>query len=119
MKTRDIDPKQYEPRKIKSIISKSKGDFITVDSFSAGVNSSLSSIVAMIWRDYETTLKKQKALDFDDLLLETVLILKKYPEVKLKYQQKWKYVHIDEYQDTNEVQYELVKLLVGQKKIFV
>lgn len=116
MKTRDIDPKQYEPRKIKSIISKSKGDFITVDSFSAGVNSSLSSIVAMIWRDYETTLKKQKALDFDDLLLETVLILKKYPEVKLKYQQKWKYVHIDEYQDTNEVQYELVKLLVGPKE---
>jgi DNA helicase II / ATP-dependent DNA helicase PcrA len=116
MKARGIDPKQHEPRKIKSIISKSKGDFITVDSFSAGVNSALSSIVAMVWRDYETTLKKQKALDFDDLLLETVLILKKYPEVKLKYQDRWKYIHIDEYQDTNEVQYELVKLLVGPKE---
>jgi len=116
MKARDIDPKQYEPRKIKSIISKSKGDFITVDKFSNDVGSSLQSIVATIWREYEATLKKEKALDFDDLLLETVILLKKYPEIKLKYQEKWKYIHIDEYQDTNEVQYELVKLLVGPKE---
>ncbi len=116
MKARDIDPKQYEPRKIKSIISKSKGDFVTVDSFSQGVSSTLQSIVANIWRDYERALKAEKALDFDDLLLETVLLLKKYPEIKLKYQERWKYVHIDEYQDTNEVQYELVKLLVSPKE---
>ena len=114
MKERDIDPKQHEPRKIKSIISKSKGDFITVDKFSADVKSGVQSIVAMIWRDYEARLRKEKALDFDDLLLETVLILKKYPEVKMNYQEKWKYIHIDEYQDTNEVQYELTKLLVGK-----
>ena len=114
MKSRDIDIKQYEPRKIKSIISKSKGDFITVDKFNAEVNSSLTSIVAMIWRDYETTLKKEKALDFDDLLLETVILLKKYPEIKIMYQERWKYLHIDEYQDTNEVQYEMVKLLVNK-----
>jgi DNA helicase-2/ATP-dependent DNA helicase PcrA len=114
MKARDIDPKQHEPRKIKSIISKSKGDFITVDTYSGNVGSAIQSIVAMIWRDYEAQLKKEKALDFDDLLLETVLILKKYPEVKLNYQEKWKYLHIDEYQDTNEVQYEMTKLLVGK-----
>ncbi len=114
MKAADIDPKQFEPRKIKSIISKAKGDFITVDTYSKDASSTMTSIVARIWRDYERTLKKEKALDFDDLLLETVLILKKYPEVKHKYQTKWKYIHIDEYQDTNEVQYELVKLLVGQ-----
>jgi len=116
MKNRDIDIKQYEPRKIKRIISKSKGDFITVNKFSNNVNNGLQSIVAMIWRDYEATLKKEKALDFDDLLLETVIILKRNPEIKLKYQEKWKYIHIDEYQDTNEVQYELVKLLVGPKE---
>ena len=114
MRARDIDPKQHEPRKIKSIISKSKGDFITVDTFSANVGSAAQSIVAVIWRDYEAQLKKEKALDFDDLLLETVLILKKYPEVKLRYQERWKYLHIDEYQDTNEVQYEMTKLLVGK-----
>jgi len=78
MKARDIDPKQHEPRKIKSIISKSKGDFITVDNYSDNVQSAMQSIVAVIWRDYEAQLKKEKALDFDDLLLETVLILKKF-----------------------------------------
>lgn len=116
MKDHDIDPKQNEPRKIKSIISKSKGDFITVDKFSADVKSRIQSIVAVIWRDYEAQLKKEKALDFDDLLLETVLILKKYPEIKQKYQERWKYLHIDEYQDTNEVQYEMTKLLVGKEE---
>ncbi len=114
MKEHDIDPKQHEPRKIKSIISKSKGDFITVDTFSANVGNAMQSIVATIWRGYEAQLKKEKALDFDDLLLETVLILKKYPEIKQKYQERWKYLHIDEYQDTNEVQYEMTKLLVGK-----
>jgi len=114
MKARDIDPKQHEPRKIKSVISKSKGDFITVDTFSGNVGSAAQSIIAVIWRDYEAQLKKEKALDFDDLLLESVLILKKYPEVKLRYQERWKYLHIDEYQDTNEVQYEMTKLLVGK-----
>lgn len=114
MKEHGIDPKQHEPRKIKSIISKSKGDFITVDNFNTNANSALQSIVALIWRGYEARLKKEKALDFDDLLLETVLILKKYPEVKMHYQEKWKYLHIDEYQDTNEVQYEMTKLLVGK-----
>ena len=114
MKIRDIDPKQHEPRKIKSIISKSKGDFITVETYSANANNAMASIVSVIWRDYEAQLKKEKSLDFDDLLLETVLILKKYPEIKKHYQDKWKYIHIDEYQDTNEVQYEMTKLLVGK-----
>jgi len=114
MKANSIDPKLYEPRKIKSIISKSKGDFISSEKYNQEVKSSLQSIVALIWRGYEERLKKEKSLDFDDLLLETVLILKKYPEIKNKYQQQWKYIHIDEYQDTNEVQYEMMKLLVGK-----
>ncbi len=114
MKLYDIDPKQYEPRKIKSIISKAKSDFITSATFAERASGAMQSIVATIWREYERTLKKEKALDFDDLLLETVLILKKYPEIKQNYQERWKYVHVDEYQDTNEVQYELVKLLVGK-----
>ena len=114
MKAHDIDPKLHEPRKIKSIISKAKGDFVTIEKYNENVKSSFQSIVALIWRGYEERLKKEKSLDFDDLLLQTVLILKKYPEVKNKLQEKWKYVHIDEYQDTNEVQYEMTKLLVGK-----
>jgi len=114
MKIHDIDPKLYEPRKIKSIISKSKGDFITSEKYNGEVKSAIQSIVALIWREYEARLKKEKSLDFDDLLLQSVLILKKYPEVKNKYQQRWCHIHIDEYQDTNEVQYEMTKLLVGK-----
>lgn len=114
MKLHDIDPKLYEPRKIKSIISKSKGDFITSEKYNQEVKSALQSIIALIWREYENRLKKEKSLDFDDLLLQSVLILKKYPEVKNRYQQRWSHIHVDEYQDTNEVQYEMTKLLVGK-----
>ncbi len=114
MKQHDIDPKQHEPRKIKSAISKAKGDFITLENYRGEVKSSQQSIVALIWAGYESRLKKEKGLDFDDLLLESVLILRKFPEIKNKYQERWKYVHIDEYQDTNEVQYEMTKLLVGK-----
>ncbi len=114
MKDFDIDIKQNEPRKIKSIISKSKGDFITSETFARDSASYFQDIVSRIWREYESRLKKEKALDFDDLLLESVLILKKYPEIKHRYQEKWKYIHVDEYQDTNEVQYELTKLLVNK-----
>lgn len=116
MKMHDIDAKLYEPRKIKTIISRSKGDFITVEDYERDVKSSLGSIVALIWKEYEQILKKEKGLDFDDLLLKPVQILKKYPEIKKIYQDKWKYIHIDEYQDTNEVQYELTKLLIGKEE---
>ena len=116
MKEHDIDPKQHEPKKIKSIISKSKGDFITLVNYRGEVKSSMQSIVALVWGGYEERLKKEKGLDFDDLLLESVMILRKFPEIKNKYQEKWKYVHIDEYQDTNEVQYEMTKLLVGKEE---
>lgn len=116
MKQNDIDIKQYEPRKIKSIISKSKGNFITLENYTEGKNSLIGKITEIIWRGYENELKKQGSLDFDDLLLKSVLLLKKYPEIKNQYQDKWKYIHIDEYQDTNEVQYEMVKLLVGKEE---
>ena len=116
VKEMGLDPKQHEPRKIKSAISKAKGDFITLVNYRGEVKSSFQSIVALIWAGYEERLKKEKGLDFDDLLLEAVLILRKFPEIKNKYQERWQYVHIDEYQDTNEVQYEMTKLLVGPKE---
>ena len=116
MKERGIDPKQHEPRKIKSIISKAKGDFITSESYANSANNGFQSIVSTIWRDYERKLKEERALDFDDLLLESVLILKKYGEIRKQYQQRWACIHIDEYQDTNEVQYEMTKLLVGPEE---
>ncbi len=115
LKELDLDIKQYEPRKIKSIISRSKGDFITQSKFAEDAVSHFAQLVARIWKMYEEGLKKEQALDFDDLLLETVLLLRKNPEICEQYKKRWQYIHIDEYQDTNEVQYELTKLLVGDK----
>jgi DNA helicase-2/ATP-dependent DNA helicase PcrA len=72
--------------------------------------------VAVVWKDYRDQMRKENALDFDDLLYEAVLLLKKNPMIKEKYQNMFDYVHIDEYQDTNEVQYQLSKMLVEKHK---
>ncbi len=116
LKELDLDPKQYEPRKIKGMISRAKGDFISREAFARDATSAFQDLVGKVWGLYEAGLKKEQALDFDDLLLKTVLLLKQYPEIKTAYQARWKYIHIDEYQDTNEVQYELTKLLVGKEE---
>ena len=65
----------------------------------------------LIWSEYEKKLKAEKALDFDDLLLKTYKLFKKNNTILEKYQNLWQYIHIDEYQDTNQVQYMMVKLL--------
>lgn len=109
MKENDINPKQFEPRTIKSFISKNKSDFKNVNEFKS--NSSIQSVVSIIWPKYEKTLKKENSLDFDDLIVKTVELLKKNKSVREKYQKLFKYIHVDEYQDTNEAQYKLLKLI--------
>ncbi|MBX4198078.1 UvrD-helicase domain-containing protein [Candidatus Parcubacteria bacterium] len=110
-----LDPKQFEPGKIMNAISREKGNLNTVETFSQSAgNQYFPRIVADVWQRYEKILKKEKALDFDDLLLKTVLLLRRNKEVLERYQNIWKYIHIDEYQDTNKVQYTISKLL-GEK----
>jgi DNA helicase-2/ATP-dependent DNA helicase PcrA len=116
MKRHDIDPKTQEPRKIRSIISKNKGDFVSSEAYAGVAQSYFQKMVALIWGDYENELKKEKALDFDDLLIKATNILKENENIRLFYQQKWQYLHVDEYQDTNQVQYEMARLLTGQNK---
>ncbi|MCC6323620.1 UvrD-helicase domain-containing protein [Candidatus Nomurabacteria bacterium] len=116
LKELDLDPKQFEPRKIKSIISRSKGDFISREQFIENIRGGFQEVVAKVWEKYDMSLKKEGALDFDDLLLKSVQVLKENLEIRHQYHKRYKYVMIDEYQDTNEVQYELVKLLVGENK---
>lgn len=111
---RGLDPKQFEPRKIKAIISRNKGDFITRERFAEKASSYMEEIVVGVWEDYEARAKKENALDFDDLLLLPTLLLENNPEVRKRYQDLWRYVHIDEYQDTNKVQYTLSRLLAGE-----
>ncbi len=111
-----IDPKQYEPRKIKGIISREKGKFVHLSDYGEQSASTLGRIVAQVWSLYEQKKAKENSLDFDDLLLKTVKLLKENPEILKIYQEKWEYIHIDEYQDTNEVQYLMSRLLSESHK---
>ncbi len=113
LKSLDIDPKQFEPNKILNIISREKGDLNTIENYSTDAEDgyTLKSVTAKVWPLYEKKLAEEKALDFDDLLLKTYNILKNNKDILEKYQNLWKYIHIDEYQDTNKVQYMTAKLL--------
>ena len=112
-----LDPKQFEPGKILSIISREKGNGVTLADFQLAVgNDYMKSVVKKVWSFYDETLKKEKALDFDDLLLKAVGLLKNNPKVREYYQKLWQYIHIDEYQDTNEVQYQMAKILAEQHR---
>jgi DNA helicase II / ATP-dependent DNA helicase PcrA len=111
-----FDPKQFDPGLILGIISKQKGDGMDLQRFEKSIASEsnknfISKVTAATWKKYEEKLKKEKALDFDDLLLKTLNLLEKYPDVLERYQSLWTYIHIDEYQDTNTVQYKIAKIL--------
>ncbi|MBU1046323.1 UvrD-helicase domain-containing protein [Patescibacteria group bacterium] len=114
----DLDPKQYEPKKILGLISRQKGKFITASTFEDRISHSsqhgsefLLKITAKVWKQYEETLQKESSLDFDDLLLKTAVLLQTNKEVLEKYQNRWQQIHVDEYQDTNKVQYKIAQLL--------
>ena len=118
LKEIDLDPKQYDPRKIKNIISREKGKFIQLSDYTEGEGSggTFGKIVAQIWNLYEKRKMKENSLDFDDLLLKATKLLKDNAEIRKIYQEKWDYIHVDEYQDTNEVQYLMSKLLSENNK---
>jgi len=111
-----IDPKQYDPKKIKNIISREKGQFTHLGEYAEREKGTMGKIVAQIWNLYEKRKMKENALDFDDLLLKAVKLLKENESVRKIYQEKWEYIHVDEYQDTNEVQYLMTKLLSEDNK---
>ncbi|MBP7007025.1 MAG: UvrD-helicase domain-containing protein, partial [Candidatus Pacebacteria bacterium] len=116
LKQKSIDPKQYEPKKIKNVISREKGKFTNEEEYKATQNNFFGQLVGEVWKEYESRKNKENSLDFDDLLLKSVKLLKENEEVRKSYQDRWKYIHIDEYQDTNEVQYLMCKLLTGDTR---
>lgn len=115
MERKGVDPKQIEPGKILNAISRQKGDGVTIGEFSGKDPDYFGRIVSEVWEEYETILKNEKALDFDDLLLKTRNLLMD-EKILSYYQNLWKHIHIDEYQDTNRVQYEIAKLLAEKNK---
>jgi len=117
IKAKNLDPKQFDPKKIQSIISRQKGECISAETFYANSNTGyFPRVVGEVWLEYEKRTKKEGAFDFDDLLLQTLLLLQKNQAMREKYQDIWRYVHIDEYQDTNTVQYELSRILAGKER---
>ena len=106
-------PKQFEPGRILSIISRAKGEGLTRSTFVETADTHLKQVAGEVWEHYDHILKEAHALDFDDLLLKTLILLQNNRPVLKEYREQFQYLHIDEYQDTNAVQYEIARLLAG------
>ena len=116
MKRMGLDTKQLTPRTVLGRISWAKSHMIDPQEYYLSSSEPNSERIAHIYKAYEAELRKNNALDFDDLLLEAVRVLKVSAEVRGRYQRRYRYVLVDEYQDTNRPQYELMKLLAGESK---
>lgn len=111
VKELNLSEDSYQPNNILKIISNSKNSMISVNEMKAQARFGFMKNVAEIYEYYQKYLKKNSVLDFDDLMLKTIFLFEKYPEVLAIYQNKFEYIHVDEYQDTNVIQYKLIKML--------
>lgn len=111
-----LDEKSFPARALSGIISSAKNDMTSPTEFSAHASTPSQKAAAQVFPLYQKALKDAGALDFDDLISRTVSLLNKNPEIRKKWQQQFAYVMIDEYQDTNEAQYRLVKLLTNENQ---
>lgn len=114
IRARNLDEKKFPPRVIKGKISKLKNEGTTSRAFYDQAHTFEQKKLAELYLAYDEALKAQQALDFDDLLLYTLVLFRTRPDILEKYQERHRYILIDEYQDTNRVQYELVRLLGGR-----
>ncbi|MBI2482505.1 MAG: UvrD-helicase domain-containing protein [Candidatus Vogelbacteria bacterium] len=112
----NIDPKKFEPKRFLGAISKAKSDGLMVNDYVPTTYDFFSKLVKPVWEKYENLLRERGGLDFDDLLLKTTILFRERPDILKHYQIKWSHVHIDEYQDTNGIQYELSRQLAGSKQ---
>jgi DNA helicase-2/ATP-dependent DNA helicase PcrA len=108
-----IDEKAFPPRTIASLISSAKNDMISPEEYAETANSPAQKAAADVFPGYQRSLRDAAALDFDDLINRTVQMLQSQPEIRQKWQQQFRYIMIDEYQDTNAAQYKLVNLLTN------
>lgn len=110
-----IDTKVFKERSLMSAISSAKNELILPDEFELNVGGDFAKLkIAKVYREYEAQLRANNALDFDDLLVKTVQLLQTQPDVLENYQERFRYIMVDEYQDTNTVQFQLVRLLAGK-----
>lgn len=114
MKKLDISPKQYNPRSVLATISGAKNELIPALEYPTYARGNFQETVARVYLGYQRLLLENGALDYDDLLFKTVQLFEKHPEVLGIYQQRYQYILVDEYQDTNKAQYLLTKQLSGR-----
>ncbi len=110
----NIDPRRFPLRAVQSAISRAKSSLLDPTGFAATVSSYYDEVVLRVYERYQALLSQSRAADFDDLLLSTVQLFQRVPEVLQRYQDRYLHLLIDEFQDTNVVQYTLAKLLAGQ-----
>lgn len=120
MATLNIDTKRIFPEAVRNAISSAKNELLTPEQFANLTLDSFQTHVAEVYPLYQEILKKNQSMDFDDLIMQTVLLFKTQPEVLERYQKQFRYILVDEYQDTNTAQYELADLLAqSHRNLFV
>ncbi|MBE2314999.1 UvrD-helicase domain-containing protein [Solirubrobacter sp. CPCC 204708] len=113
---RGYDTKRYTPRAMQSQISRAKNTLVTAEQYAETVGSPFEEIVAEIYADYDRELLRMNAMDFDDMLLNSVRLLERHQDVRDAYSNQFRWVMVDEYQDTNKVQYRWLQLLTSEHR---
>lgn len=118
IKRLDLDPKQYEPRAMLNAISSAKNECMNAQEYREQINAfnPYEKTIADVYDGYAKRLRQNQSLDFDDLIMMTLVLFERVPEVLEFYQNKFQYIHVDEYQDTNTAQYRLVNMLSAKYK---
>lgn len=112
----NIDPKKYDPKAVLGTISNAKNELLTSSDYSERQGSPYEKVVADCYEIYQRELRRNESMDFDDLIMNTIRLFKEHPDSLTYYQNKFQYIHVDEYQDTNHAQYTLVNLLAKRFK---
>ena len=116
LKDKNLDPKIYNPKTIRNKISSSKNELIDSDGLSKYSNNEFDDVIVSVYKEYENRLRINNSVDFDDLLMLPIVLFNENKDILKEYQERFKYILVDEYQDTNEVQYILTKLLSAKHK---
>lgn len=116
LKNLNLDPKKWNERAILGTISNAKNDLLDEKAYEMQAGDMYTQIVAKCYKGYQEELRRSESMDFDDLIMMTLRLFDQNPDVLAYYQQRYQYIHVDEYQDTNHAQYQLVKLLASRFK---
>ncbi|MBR2779051.1 MAG: UvrD-helicase domain-containing protein [Firmicutes bacterium] len=116
IKSQNVDDKMFTPNYVLSVISDAKEKGVDSSRFGANAASIKEKVLARLYQGYEKTLKKNNAMDFDDMIWKTVKLFRQYPDVLEEYRNRFRYIMVDEYQDTNTMQYQLVKALAAEHR---